>query len=110
MNDILIQDGNVTLFSSTLTSMKSYGQKDWNGNDYTLVQKMPDLADGKLARLSRVEAKLFDTNGNQIAGIRADTKTGKLAYAVSPLMTPSKNGQITIAPGNILAEREKHAG
>lgn len=112
VNVKLNEDGNVKLTTmldkSTLTSMKSYDL-----NNKTLLQKMPDLANGKFVRLSKVDdAKLFDKNGQHIGAIKdtiLDTKTGKVAYVVISFDDEyiNKGDQLTMVPWTLLRQSEK---
>ncbi|MGI8433120.1 MAG: PRC-barrel domain-containing protein [Chthoniobacterales bacterium] len=112
VNVKLNEDGHLKLMTmldkSTLTSMKSYDL-----NDKTLIQKMPDLANGKFVRLSKVDdAKLFDTNGHQIGAIKdtiLDAKTGKVAYAVITFDDAfiNQGDQMTMVPWTLIRQSEK---
>ncbi len=102
------------LSKEQLTKENSFDKSSWSDSTAdTWVQQLPGTQGRKLVRMSTVDdAKLFDTNGNEIGGIKdvvMDAKSGKIAYAVVSFDDSfiNKGDKLTMVPWKLVRQSEK---
>jgi sporulation protein YlmC with PRC-barrel domain len=101
----------VTATKADLQKEQSFGPDNWP--DFTNGWNGENVQGKKLVRMSQAnDADLYDTNGNQIGGIKdlmLDTQSGRIAYAVVTFSNDfiNRGDKLTMVPWNLVRQSQQ---